>query len=69
MLQKVKQSQFCGRNWRNVHFAIETENKPNLQRHPLDFRLNVCAQTGVAEWDLGAHSTGVLGPTFFLEKV
>ena len=43
--QKLKKSQFHDRSWSNVPSAIEMENKSSLQRCPLYFELNVCAQT------------------------
>ena len=44
--QKDKKSQFDDRSQRNVPFAIGTKNKPSFQYCPLDFGLNVYAQSG-----------------------
>ena len=54
-------SQLHSKNWRNVHSAVEIENKPSLESmfvHKLT----------IVEWDLGANSMGVLDSTSFLEK-
>ena len=40
-----QKSQPYGKNWRKVPSTVETEDKPTLQRLPLDIGLNVCAQT------------------------
>jgi len=66
--QKVKKSQSCGRKWKKVHFTAETKYKPTLQRLPLNFELNVCAQTGSDRMVLWSPFRVALGPTSFLEK-
>ena len=53
--QKVKKSQ--------------RQNKHSLQRHPLDFGLNICAQTGSSRmkpWSLFCES---ISPSFLLRKI
>ena len=61
-------SQSCGINWSKVPSVVETEDKPTLQRLPLDFGLNVCAQIGSGKMVLWNPFRGAPGPTFFLEK-
>ena len=66
--QKVKKSQSCGRKRKKVHFAVEIEDKPTLQRIPLNFGLNVCTQTGSGRMVLWSPFHRALGPTSFLER-
>ena len=66
---KVKKSLFCGKNWGNVPSAVETENKLILQCLPLDFKLNVCAQTGSGRMVPQSPFCGASSPTSFLEKI
>ena len=66
--QKVKKSQFRCRNWKNIPSIVKTEDKPNLQHRPSDLESIFVHKLVVAEWDLGAPSTGVSCQTFFLEK-
>ena len=64
----LQKSQSCDRNWRKVHSAAKTEDKPTLQHLPLDFGLNVCAQSGSGRMVLWSPFHGALDPTSFLEK-
>ena len=66
--QKVKKSQSCGRNQRKFPSAAKMENKPILQRLPLDFGLNVCTQTGSGKMVLQSPFREAPDPTSFLEK-
>ena len=59
--QKVKKSQFRGRNWKNIPSIVEIEDKPNLQHRPLDFESIFVHKLVVVEWVLGAHFAGVSG--------
>ena len=66
--QKVKKSQFHSRNWGNVPSAVKTRNKPSLQRHSLDFGLNVYTQTvsgKIGPWSPFCESAS---PNFLLRK-
>ena len=52
----------------NVPSAVETRNKPSLQRHPLNFGLNVYAQIGsnrIGPWRSFYRS---VNPNFLLRK-
>ena len=51
--QKLEKSSFCGRK---VPFAVETEDKPTLQRLPLDLDSMFAHKLEVAKWYFGAHS-------------
>ena len=51
-----QKSQSCGKNQRKVPSAAETEDKPNLQRLPLDLDSTFAHKLAVAEWYFGAHS-------------
>ena len=65
---KVKKSQLCGRNWRNVPSMVEKKNKPTLQCLPSDFGLNICAQTRSGRMVPQSPFRGAPGLTSFLEK-
>ena len=51
-----QKSQSCGRNWRKVPSAAETEDKPTLQRLPLDLDSTFAHKLAATEWYFGAHS-------------
>ena len=51
-----QKSQSYGRNWRKVPSAVETEDKPTLQRLPLDLDSTFAHKLAAAEWCFGAHS-------------
>ena len=63
-----QKSQPYGKNWRKVPSAVETEDKPTLQRLPLDIGLNVCAQTSNARMVLWSPFCEALDPTSFFQK-
>ncbi|KAK9992055.1 hypothetical protein SO802_027040 [Lithocarpus litseifolius] len=63
-----QKSRFCGRNWRKVHSTAKAKDKLTLQRLPLDFGLNVCAQTNSGRMVLWSLFRKALDPTSFLEK-
>ena len=46
----------------------QKEDKPTLQRFPLDFGLNICTQTGSSRMTLWSPFCEARGPTSFLEK-
>ena len=54
--QKLEKSSFCGRNWRKVPFAAEIEDKPTLQRLPLDLDSTFAHKLAAAKWYFEAHS-------------
>ena len=62
--QKIKKSQFYGKNWRNVPSTVETEN--NLQRCPLDFGHNVRAQIDNGRMGSWSPFHEASSPTSFL---
>ena len=49
-----QKSSFCGRK---VPSAVETEDKPTLQRLPLDLDSTFAHKLAVAKWYFEAHST------------
>ena len=54
--QKLEKSSFCGKNWRKVPSAAEIENKPTLQRLPLDLNSTFAHKLAAAKWYFEAHS-------------
>ena len=56
MRQKLEKSSFCGKNWRKVHFAAETEDKLTLQRLPLDLDSTFAQNLAATKWYFGAYS-------------
>ena len=51
-----QKSQSCGRNWRKVPSAVETNNKPTLQCFPLDLDSTFAHKLVAAKWYFGANS-------------
>ena len=54
--QKLEKSSSCGRNWRKVPSTAETEDKPTLQRLPLDFNSMFTHNLAATKWYFEAHS-------------
>ena len=54
--QKLEKSSFYNKNWRNVPSVAETEDKPTLQRLPLDLDSTFAHKSWVAKWYFEAHS-------------
>ena len=54
--QKLEESSFCGRNWRKVLSAAETEDKPTLQCLPLDLDSTFVHNLAAAKWYFEAYS-------------
>ena len=45
-----QKSQSCGKNWRNVHSTVETEDQLTLQHLPLDLDLTFAHNLAAAKW-------------------
>ena len=54
--QKLEKSSFCGRNWRKVPSVVEIEDKPSLQRLPLDLDSMFAHKLAMAKWYFEAYS-------------
>mgnify|MGYP007088589915 CR=1 FL=1 len=53
---RIAEKSVCGRNWRKVPSVAETEDKPTLQRLPLDLDSTFAHKLTAAKWYLEAHS-------------
>ena len=54
--QKLEKNSFCGRNWRKVSSTVETEDKPTLQRLPLDLDSTFTHNLATTKWYFETHS-------------
>ena len=53
---ETREKFLCGRNWRKVPSTAETEDKPTLQRLPLDFNSMFTHNLAATKWYFEAHS-------------
>ena len=66
--RKLRRVNLVAEKGKKFIFAVETEDKPALQRIPLNFGLNVYTQTGSDRMVLWSPFHRALGPTSFLER-